>query len=163
MRTLVVYYSRTGTTERIAKMLAAEFDADMERIRCPGCNAGGRGLLNTLLVALGLRAPPIVYAACDPSTYDLVLVGTPVWAWSVAAPVRAWLHREASRLPEYAVFATAGGSPFRRTFAAIETLAGKPPRATLGLTAETICSGRDHLAVLRFSEALRPARQRLFA
>ena len=163
MRTLVVYYSRTGTTERIARMLAAEFGADMERIRCPGCGPGGRGLLRTILIALGLIEPPISSAAYDPATYDLVLVGTPVWAWSAAAPVRLWLRREARNLPEYAIFATAGGSSFRRAFAAIETLAGKPPRATLGLSAEAICSGRDHLATLRFSEALRPAHPRLFA
>ena len=163
MRTLVVYYSRTGTTERIARMLAAEFGADMERIRCPGCGPGWRGLLRTLLIALGLRAPPISSAAYDPAAYDLVLIGTPVWAWSAAAPVRAWLRREAALLPDYAIFATAGGARFRPTFATIEAIAGKPPRATLGLSAEALCSGREHLAVLRFSEALRPAHQHLFA
>lgn len=162
MRVLIAYYSRTGTTARIASMIAAEFDADLEMIRSPTCGSGIPGALHALGTCLGARPPAILPTRLNPADYALVILGTPVWALSLAAPLRAWLATRARNLPACAAFATASAAGFRGTFAAIETLTGQKLRASLAITAEDICAGREYLATLHFAESLRGTTTRLW-
>ncbi|HQT59943.1 MULTISPECIES: hypothetical protein [unclassified Acidiphilium] len=162
MRVLVVYYSRTGTTARIASMIAGEFGADLETIRCPACAYGIPGAFRALGTCLGGHPPEILPTTINPAKYELLILGTPVWAFSLAAPLRAWLAVRGRNLPACAAFATASATGFRSTFAAIETLTGQTLRATLAITAEDICAGREHLATLRFADTLRETTTRLW-
>jgi len=73
--------------------------------------------------------------AKDPSIYDLIIVGTPVWAWSVSSPVRAYLLANKPRLPSVAFFCTLGGAGADRAFGQMQELAGKRPIGCLSLTA----------------------------
>ncbi len=52
----------------------------------------------------------------DPSSYDLIIIGTPVWAWSTSSPVRAYLTAMKARLPDVAFFCTLGASGRARVF-----------------------------------------------
>jgi hypothetical protein len=89
VRALVVFYSLTGTTRRVAQALAAELGAELEEIRCPEypprvSSAFGRPGTQ----AGGARSPEIGPPERKPSDYDLVVVGGPVWGWNACTPVR---------------------------------------------------------------------------
>jgi hypothetical protein len=60
------------------------------------------GYMRSLVEARQKRPSVIAPAKHDVSSYDLVVVGTPVWAWSVSSPVRAYLMANRDRLPEVA-------------------------------------------------------------
>jgi len=103
-RILVVYYSRSGHADLVAKQLAARCHADLERIEDRSPRQGVTGHLRSALESiLGLR-PAIARACRHPADYDLVIVGTPVWFWGVASPVRTWVHRHRAELKQVAVF-----------------------------------------------------------
>jgi len=130
-KTLVVFFSRTGKVRRVAEAIADELGADVEEIVDTRDRRGPFGLLSAARDAVLRRAARIEEPAHDPADYDLVVIGTPVWAWSVSAPVRAYLQRERERLPEVAFFAVARGQGPARAVRVMGVLAGKEPRAGL--------------------------------
>lgn len=132
MGTLIVYYSRTGNTERLARKLARRCGADLERIRDDGVErAGLSGYLRSAWQAWSGAKPAVRKAQRNPGDYDLVVIGTPVWCWSLAAPVRTYVSRHARQFKQVAFFCTEGGSGDDRAFAELERLCGKAPLATL--------------------------------
>lgn len=139
-RTLVVFHSRSGHTRRIGRMLAARLQADSEEIGfdTPGAQPGY--LRCALQAALGGTAA-VRAARHDPAEYELVLVGTPVWCWSLPAPVRGWLEQNRLGPAQVAFFCTMGGSGARRAFAQMRRACGKAPRATLALTEAQLEAG----------------------
>ena len=92
-KTLIVYHSRSGYTRRLAQSLAARLDADLEEIRIVQPLDGPLGYVMCAIEAIGGLGPALRPATRDPAKYDLVVVGTPVWFWSLASPVRSWLEQ----------------------------------------------------------------------
>jgi flavodoxin len=132
MKTLVVYYSRSGHTAQLAKEIAARCKADLERIRDDGIDRSGLwGYLRSGWQAAGGATPDIRRTARNPADYDLVIIGTPVWNWSLAAPVRTYVRQHAGKFRQVAFFCTEGGSGDRRVFDELQRLCGRPPCATM--------------------------------
>jgi menaquinone-dependent protoporphyrinogen IX oxidase len=156
-RTLVVYYSRTGTTRKVAESIAAALPCDSEALAEGAGRSGMPGYLRSLLEAMRKVPSSTILPGKDPSAYDLVVIGTPVWAWSVSSPVRAYLAANRSRLPAIALFCTFGGAGGERAFAQMEQLAGKRAVALLPLAAHEVASGRHQPHVAAFVEAVRQA------
>lgn len=106
---LVVSYSRTGMTSQIGRELAGQLEADFERIEEIENRAGVFGFLFSALESLA-KGLPAIRTVKEPHQYDLVVLGTPVWAGSMASPVRSYLMAHRTRLPRMAFFATMRGS-----------------------------------------------------
>lgn len=158
MKALVVYFSRTGHTRRLAERLARELDGATMAITEPRTRQGFLGYQRSLLEAVTGRDADIEAPRRDPADYDLVLFGTPVWGWHLASPVRA-LARQWSRRPSrVAFFATMGGSGSQNAFDELRRLLGRAPLAELALT-ERECAALSSAAVRakvrRFVQRLR--------
>jgi len=78
-KVLVVYYSRTGATRRLAEALANALQADIEPITDRENRSGIFGYLRSVAESLQKRGASITPMNTDPASYDLVVVGTPVW------------------------------------------------------------------------------------
>ena len=153
-RILVVYYSRTGTTRKVAGSLAAALRCDSEEIIEARSRSGMLGYLRSALEARRQVPSQIVGPGKDPSIYDLIVVGTPVWAWSVSSPVRAYLLANKPRLPAVAFFCTLGGAGSERAFGQMQELAGKRPIRCLSVAARDVVSATYEPRVATFAEAL---------
>lgn len=137
---LVVYYSRSGTTAAAARRLAEALGADLEAVAPLASYAGPSGFLRCLFHATGRERPQIAPGR-DPSAYRLVVVGSPVWAGGVSAPIRSYLFAQRERLPALAAFCTSGSGAPGSVFAQIgEVLGGRTPLATLCLSQERVQS-----------------------
>ncbi len=156
-RILVVFYSRTGRTRKVVADLAWALDCDIEEIFEPRDRMGVFGYLQSLIEARRERPAAIAAPRRAPSSYDLVVVGTPVWGWSVSSPVRAYLAAMKERLPDVAFFCTLGGAGAARAFAQMRALAGKAPRETCAVTAGEVASGAYRERVAAFTRTLAPA------
>jgi flavodoxin len=106
---LVVSYSRTGTTSQIGRELAGQLEAEFERIEEIENRAGVLGFLFSALESLA-KGLPAIRTVKQPNQYDLVVLGTPVWAGSMASPVRSYLMAHRAQLPRMAFFATMRGA-----------------------------------------------------
>jgi flavodoxin len=153
-KTLVVYHSRTGTTRRLAEALAKFLHADIEEIVESRDRSGFLGYLRSISEVLQKRGAPIEPAKNDPRPYSLVVVGTPVWAWSVSSPVRSYLAANKERLGAVAFFCTMGGQGGERAFEEMKAIAGKAPRASCAVTARDVKSGSSEAQIAEFAEQL---------
>src|SRR5512146_242084 len=98
IRALVAFYSRTGVTRLIAHQLARRLGADLLHIRDVRPRDGMLGYMRSALEAMHVTLPEIAHSVIDPSDYELVVLGTPVWASHVSSPVRRFLHDHAGLL-----------------------------------------------------------------
>ena len=112
MKALIVYYSLTGTTQKLAERMAGMLKCDIKRLPMIGGNVPVGG-------------------------YDIVIVGTPIWLYSPAFPTSRFLSKNKSLLPEVAFFCTYQTS-IGSSFAKMERKSGKKPRGLLNMKAEEI-------------------------
>ena len=156
MKTLIIYYSRGGTTKRIAEELAKKLGSDVDPITEPRGRGGLLGYLRSGFEASRRKQPSINPPGKNPSQYDLVVVGTPVWAGNVSSPVRSYLSQHGEEIKAAAFFCTMGGSNPGKTFPEMEACSGKKPRATLALQASRIGSEDAEAELKAFADALKP-------
>lgn len=126
MRNLVLYYSNTGNTQRVAEVLARELHAELGEITCESYLRWYGPMAMAADIFRG-SAPPIDVLIPSDANYDLVVVGGPVWAARPAPPIRSFLqsHRHRGR---YGLFVTCRGtdpkSPPERAIEEMRQLAG---------------------------------------
>ena len=153
-RALVVYYSRTGYTRRIAEEISRALACDICPIEEDKARQGPLGYLRSAYEAMTRKQATITQLARDPRQYDLIIIGTPVWGWSLSSPVRAFAERYRDRLARVAFFCTMGGSGAEKVFGELQQVVGRKPVATLGLTDSEIDAHKDAQKVDRFAAAL---------
>jgi flavodoxin len=108
-KTLVVFFSRTGTTERVARSISRALGADLEPLRELRSRRGPIGWLRSGYEGRRQRAAPTLPLAHALADYDLIFVGTPTWSGGLSSPVRGFLMQNRGRLPMVALFATCSG------------------------------------------------------
>ncbi|MBD3355247.1 flavodoxin [Candidatus Woesearchaeota archaeon] len=122
MKTLVVYYSRTGNTKKVAEDIAKELKADVDEIKDKAKREGFFNYFKSGYHAARKKLTEIGTAK-DPFKYDLVIIGTPVWSWTVTPAVRTYMDK--NEFKKVAFFCTCGGQK-GKTFEEMEKLSKKP-------------------------------------
>jgi hypothetical protein len=105
---------------------------------------------------LARRTPPILAVGHNPADYRLLVIGGPVWAGRIAAPVRTFARLYGARAAHVAFFCTEGSRGADTAFADLAKLCRKPPDATLVVDTE-------HLAEMAHAGPLRSFASRLAA
>lgn len=137
MRILLVYFSRTGNTARVAEELAWHCGADKEPIFERRDRDGAMGKLRSLCQAVLRLRPPILPTHREPRAYDLVTIGTPVWANAPAAPVRSYVAPHAAEFKRVAFFCTKGRRKgASQVFSELQRLCGQAPVASIAFDAQ---------------------------
>ena len=137
MKSLVVYYSRTDITKKLAEDIAGKTNADIEEIT-PKVNYQGKiGYARGGKDAISEKIIDIENTKFDPSDYDVVYIGSPVWAGKTSTPVLAYLKQNEGKLSNVKFFMTAGGRGFESGFEQMEKLSAKPLK-TLALTTKEV-------------------------
>jgi len=127
---LVIYFSRSGHTRRVAEYLARALGADCEPIRERRSRKGFLGYWRSAHEGLRSIAIDIEPGFHEPRDYRLIVIGSPVWASHVCSPVRAYIARHKRDLTSVALFCTQGGSGAPKVLRAMAALCGRTPLAT---------------------------------
>jgi flavodoxin len=137
-RILVIDYSRSGNTHKVAQAIAGACGADLEQIRDAKPRHGLWGWIRSGREAIRAIPGEIRSPRRDPADYDLVVLGSPVWASHVSSPMRAYLGERSGSLTRIALFVTEGGSGGPKALAEMSALAGRQPVATLEVRAKEL-------------------------
>lgn len=142
-RILVVYFSMGGHTRKLAEELGVATGADIEEITEIHPRSGGRGMWRALWDASLRRKSRIHPIKHDPADYDLLVLGGPIWAGRLAAPVRTFAQRYGPQAKAVAFFCTEGGHGADAAFGDLQRLGGQRPIVTLAVDARHL-SPADH-------------------
>lgn len=115
MKKLVVFYSLEGNTRLVAKTIAEASGADLLELK-PALAPPSRGFKKYFWggrAALMHAKPGLAPFEVDPSSYDMLFIGTPVWAWTFAPPMNTFLSGQDLSGKKIALFCCHGGGPGR--------------------------------------------------
>ncbi len=115
MKVLIVYYSLEGNTRFIADTIAKATSADLLELK-PIKEIAKKGVLKYLtggIQAWKKEAPELLSWDKDPNDYNLIFIGTPVWAWTYSAPCHTFLSTTNLKNKKIAFFCCHGGDKGR--------------------------------------------------
>ena len=124
MKTIVVYYSRTGNNKYLAEKIAKEWDCDIEPLR-PKIN-----VFFFLMIKLGGGNKKLIH---NLSEYDRVILCGPIWMGSLVYPLKNFLTKHIKEIKNL-IFVTCCSSTFEtkddkygynRVFNIVKEIAGE--------------------------------------
>ncbi|MBC7091138.1 MAG: flavodoxin family protein [Nitrososphaeria archaeon] len=110
MKILIVYYSRSGMNEKLAKVLQENLGCEMEKIEEFEDRRGMLGFIKSGMQSVLKKRTEIKPTKYDPAYYDIVIVVSPIWAGFIPPPMRTYLYnfREKFRRLAYASVSYSG-------------------------------------------------------
>ena len=150
MKILVVFYSRTGNTRRVAEEIINSLDCDIEEIIDTKNRSGMLGYIRSGRDANSRKLTVLKDIINDPSKFDLLIIGTPIWGGHVSTPVRTYIHQNQANFKSVAFFCTAGGKSFDGAFNDMRELCGVAPIENLGVQAKEVKDGSYKSKVAEF-------------
>jgi len=133
-KVLVVYYSKTGHTQKIAQDIAKQMDADLEEIIDQKKRTGVLGFISGGRDAMTNKETLISGMRKNSADYELVILGSPIWAGNIAPAVRTYINRYRDSLPSVAFFFSSGGKTPDQVFEKLSGVVKEKPVAMTGLS-----------------------------
>ena len=120
MKTLVAYFSASGVTANVAKLLAEAAEADLFEIKpaVPYTNADlnwmDKKSRSTVEMQDKSSRPAIAAPCSNLADYDTIFVGFPIWWYVAPTIINTFLESGDFSGKKIVLFATSGGSGFRQ-------------------------------------------------
>lgn len=138
MNSLVVYYSRTGKTKKVGNLISEELSCDMEEIFDTKKRSGILGFIKSGKDAMRKKLTTLKEIKKNPDLYDLVIIGTPIWASNMSTPIRTYISEHKDKFKNVAFFCTENNKGGVKCFKNMEKLCNKKPIATLEINKKMI-------------------------
>jgi flavodoxin len=155
MKTLVVFYSRTGTTKKVAEAISSSLKCDIEEFIDTTDRKGVVGYLTSGRDAMKKKLAEIKETKYNPSFYDLTIIGSPVWAHHMSSPIRAYISKNKENIKNISLFCTMGGSGADSVLNEIENLCGKKAISRLSVKTKEVLSGQSDQKIKTFVDEIR--------
>ncbi|MGA7076539.1 MAG: flavodoxin domain-containing protein [Halobacteriota archaeon] len=154
MKPLVVFYSRTGATKRVGETLAEMLDCDSEELLDTKKRSGPLGLITTGRDAQAKKLTTLADIKHDPASYDLVILGTPIWGGTLSSAMRTYITTNKSKFKRVAFFCTQGGTENPQLFDEMEALCERRPVNVLALRDKEVKKGAYQDKLRQFADGL---------
>jgi flavodoxin len=154
MKALVVFYSRTGATKQVAEALAESLNCDSEELIDTKKRSGPLGFVSAGRDAKAKKLTKLTDIKRDPASYDLVILGTPIWAGTLSSAPRTYITNNKSKFTRVAFFCTNGGSESQQLFAEMEAVCERRPVSILALQDKEVKKGVYQDKLRQFVEGL---------
>ncbi|MGP1476663.1 MAG: flavodoxin [Phocaeicola sp.] len=128
MKTLVAYFSATGTTEKIAKDLADVVKGDLFKIEpakpytTADLNWNDKESRSTVEMADKSSRPAIANKVQNMADYDIVFIGFPIWWYTNPTIINTFMESYDFTGKTVVPFATSGGSNTKKAEADMKKL-----------------------------------------
>lgn len=130
---LVAYYSRDGHTKQVAEEIAKALQADVEEIVDSKNRKGIFGWIMAGRDGMTKKEADIGPLKYDPADYDLVILGTPMWAGKMTPALRTYLNQHKGKFKATACIVTTGNTSPERVVEGINELADTHAISSVGV------------------------------
>ena len=116
MKTLVAYFSATGTTESVARKLADAAGATLYEIKpevkytAADLDWHDRSSRSSVEMQNRQSRPAIIKDLKEADSYDCILIGFPVWWYTAPTIINTFIEAYGFKGKTVALFGTSGGS-----------------------------------------------------
>lgn len=127
MKAIVIYYSRSSNTKKIAQVISEQINADIEEIVDTDQRGGVIGFIRSGFQAVYDKLTKIQDIKSNLDEYEIVILGTPVWAGKPSTPATTFLKKYHTKIKNLAVVITHGSptNEYPGAISFIENAAGK--------------------------------------
>jgi len=111
MKKIVIFYSFEGNTKIIAENIAQKIEADLLEIK-PKKEIKSKGFMKFVWggkAAIMKTKPELLPLTKDITEYDMIFIGTPVWAWTYASPLTTFFSAHLLSNKKIGLFCCHGG------------------------------------------------------
>ena len=129
MKTLCLYYTRTGITKEIMENIAASTGADLAEYTDGKDRKGFLGYVGACFATVRNSVSKVtIKGAPDLKSYDRVIIGMPVWVEGPCAIGKALIKKYSDNMPDivYYVVTHMGKNDYMGKIRALDSLLGKP-------------------------------------
>lgn len=156
MKTLIVYYSRTGTTKKVGENISFWLKAKREEVIDEKNRKGPIGYVIAGKDATNKKFTKISKQEWDPKEFNMIIIGTPVWAWTITPAIRTYIekYKDILKEKELGFFCTMGANGDKQTFEVMEKLIGRKPKATLALKTKEVVQSEYETKIREFVKKL---------
>jgi len=158
MKTLIVYYSFTGSSAYVAETLKSLLEADIERL-IPDSEPPRSGPMKFMIggkSALSRENVGLAPLTCDVADYEQVILVMPVWAGTYPPAIGEFLRRYSLRGKKISAVLTSAGGKAEKAFRHLtENLGGTELAETLSLVSPLKDTTRTKEALEKFAEKLK--------
>jgi flavodoxin len=120
MKNLILYYSQSGNTEIVAKTLLSQLSGDLIKIKDLKKRKGLKSSLISSIDAFREFKTEISPSKIDLQDYDVIYIGTPVWASKPVPAIITAIDKFDFRKKEVVLFATMRNAGGERTIRRME-------------------------------------------
>lgn len=162
---LVVCYSYSGTTRRLAQLLCSHHGWPLGEILDERPRAGAAGTWRCVLDSLLKRHPLVRYQGPDPEDFHTVVLMSPIWVYRLAGPMRSFIATHRDVLRRVAVISTMGSAGASNAVQEISHVLGRPPILADAYTTRETEDGSGIARLDAFGDRLMPGsaqRQQVF-
>ena len=158
-KTLVIFYSYTGTSRRVAQLLCSQLGWPSGEILEANPRAGVLGTLRCLADSMLRLKPLINYRGPDPKAFDTVVLVSPIWAYRLGGPMRTFVANHRAGLRQVAVLSVMGAYGAPNAVAEIGELLGRAPVLASAFTSREVDDGSCAARLEAFGRAVQDARE----
>lgn len=123
MKRIIVYYSLSGNTEEVVKLIAKQLDCEIlkiDTVKAMPKSFAARILVGGGQVAMN-KIPEIKPIDIDLNVYDEIFIGTPIWNSKGVPAINAFLKDETVCRKVTGLIITSGGGDIAKCVAALES------------------------------------------
>lgn len=116
MKKALIYYSLEGNTQYVAEKITEQLDVDVYKIKPKKEYPTGtfsKFLWGGKSVVMG-DTPELEPYDFNPNQYDLIIIGTPIWASSYAPPIKTFLNENTFKDKKIALYTCSGGGDTKK-------------------------------------------------
>ena len=129
MKTLAVYYSKTGTTKKVADAVVGKLSCDLDELQFDD-------KANT------------IQSSRNPADYGRVIILAPIWAFSLATPMKLYLKKYKADIKTYSLIVTCGMFGLRGCVGNCKKAIGRPPEHALKFKQKAVLRGEFNIDVI---------------
>ena len=125
MKAIIVYYSMNGNVKQTAEMIAEKTGADLLALH-PVKAYPDKGAMQFIWGGSAVtfkKKPDLEPYSFNASDYDLVIIGTPVWASNFTPPLRTFFENNDLTGKKIAAIATSAGGDSAKCLQAVKEAA----------------------------------------
>ncbi|WP_027398544.1 flavodoxin family protein [Anaerovorax odorimutans] len=118
MKTLIIYYSLEGNTKYIAENIAKELHAELMELKTKKIypSKGFKKYIWGGKSVVLKEEPELLNTDIDFSSYNNIIIGTPIWAGTYAAPFNTFVNQYNITGKNIALFACHAGGGAKKCF-----------------------------------------------